>query len=314
MICGPVVSAIIPTFNRGHIVCEAVDSILRQSYPKIEVIVIDDGSTDDTLEALRPFGDKIKIIAQNNSGPSAARNHGIAASRGEIVAFLDSDDLWLPTKIERQVALMEKAGKSVPCCLCNITMQWVDKELTSFQISGLTPSSGEGIWLNADEILATRFVLLNQGIAIRREVLDRIGGFAESLRVLEDHDLSLRLSLEGPWAFIREPLAIWRQSTSGSLYQNAQKNEIHWRSTLLEILERHLTKVRNEHQHVKLARYLDWELQRARRLLRAAILSEAGSWDSSATGYLLRAYERYRSALFRRSPWFPMMKIERIEC
>jgi glycosyltransferase involved in cell wall biosynthesis len=303
------VSAIIPTYNREHIVCEAVESILRQTYPKIEVIVVDDGSTDGTLSALEQYGDRIRIITQNNSGPSAARNRGIEASNGEIVAFLDSDDLWLPTKIERQVALLVKADRSVPCCLCNIAMQWVDKKLTSFQIAQLSSAIEEGVWLNPDEVLATRFVLTNQGIAIRHEVLDRIGGFDEGLRLLEDYELSLRLSLEGPWAFIREPLVTWRQTTSGSLYQNAQKDEIHWRSSILAILENHLAAVQLEHRDTTSVRHLAREVRRASRSLKAVKLSGTGSWNSFVMGCLLQRYERYRSALFRRMPWFPKMRI-----
>ena len=109
----------------------------------------------------------------------------------------------------------------MPCCLCNIAMQWHDRELGSFETAWLYPSVEEGLWLNVDEMVATRFVLFNQGIVIRREVLKRIGGFNEGLRLLEDTDLALRLSLEGPWAFVREPLVVWRESQE-SLYQESR--------------------------------------------------------------------------------------------
>ena len=122
-----IVSAIIPTYNRAHLVTEAIDSVLAQTYPHIEVIVVDDGSTDDTMARLAPYGSRIRVIRQENAGPAAARNKGIAASSGGLVAFLDSDDLWLPAKIERQVRLLQKAGTSIPCCLCNINMRWEPK-------------------------------------------------------------------------------------------------------------------------------------------------------------------------------------------
>src|SRR4051812_26873537 len=96
------VSVIIPTYNRANVVSEAVESVLNQTYSKVELIVVDDGSTDDTLEKLRRFGNTITVITQENAGPSAARNAGIANARGDLIAFLDSDDLWLPTNLERQ--------------------------------------------------------------------------------------------------------------------------------------------------------------------------------------------------------------------
>src|SRR3954470_1099780 len=213
----PLVSAIIPTYNRDKVISNAVDSILKQTYENIEIIVVDDGSRDGTRERLAKYGDKISVIAQKNAGPAAARNRGIKASRGQFIAFLDSDDEWLPNKVEQQVSLLRRAGNAVPCCLCNIRMRWDVSERESFDIAWLKPSASEGIWVNVDEVLATRFVLFNQGIMIRREAIEKIGGFDESLRLLEDHELALRLSLEGPWAFIREPLVVWHE-TAGSLY------------------------------------------------------------------------------------------------
>src|SRR5687767_13189801 len=103
----PLVSVIIPTYNRASVVCRAIDSVLGQTYGNIEVIVVDDGSTDETLERLHSYGDRIRVLTQANAGPSVARNRGIAVATGGIVAFLDSDDYWLPTKVARQVVLLE---------------------------------------------------------------------------------------------------------------------------------------------------------------------------------------------------------------
>jgi glycosyltransferase involved in cell wall biosynthesis len=304
------VSAIIPTYNRAHAVCEAVESVLNQTYSKIEVVVVDDGSTDDTQAQLKKYGNRIRVITQNNAGPAVARNHGIAASNGELIAFLDSDDLWLPHKIDRQVALLHKAGVSIPCCLCNITMRWTDMERTSFETAYLAPSLEEGIWVNVDEVLATRFLLFNQGVAIRRNVLEKIGGFDENLWLLEDHELALRLSLEGPWAFLREPLVIWRESTSGnSLSQKAQKEESRWRERMVQILEKHLATVTEGRQHSTLRRNVHRELKRNRRCLRAAQIGELGSCGA-AVAKSIRKIEQYRRAVFIRSPWFPKMKVE----
>ncbi len=105
----PTVSVIIPTYNRRAYVQEAIDSVLAQTYTDYEIIVIDDGSTDGTGEALRErYGDKIIYEWQENQGLSAARNRGIESSRGQYIALLDSDDLWMPEKLERQVACLSQ--------------------------------------------------------------------------------------------------------------------------------------------------------------------------------------------------------------
>lgn len=308
----PVVSAIIPTYNRAHIICEAVDSVLTQTYPHIEVIVVDDGSKDDTLARLQQYGGRIRVVSQANAGPASARNRGIAVARGDLIAFLDSDDIWLPTKIERQVALMQRAGASVTCCLCNIMMKWNSGDRASFDIALLKPSVEEGVWLNPDEVLATRFVLFNQGIMIRREVLERIGVFDESIRYLEDVEFPQRLSLEGPWAFIETPLVIWRESMTNSVFKNSQRDELCTSECMVEVVETHLKRVEAARRDARLRKYVSRELGRARRHLWSAKLAHSGSWGS-ALAASVETVERYRSALFRRSPWFPKMKVARVQ-
>lgn len=304
------VSAIIPTYNRSNIVVEAIDSILSQTYRNIEIIVVDDGSTDDTRERLRRYGNRIRMISQQNAGPGIARNRGIAAARGELIAFLDSDDLWLPTKIERQVLQLQKAGQSVPCSLANIVMRSDNMEVTSFDISLLNPALEEGIWLNVDDILATRFVLFNQAVVIRRAVLDQMGGFDESLRFQEDYDLPLRLSLEGPWAFIREPLVIWRESKTGSVYKSSQREEVCCSTCTVQVFEKHLAMVQDSCQRRYLQRQVNRGLRKARRELRIAKMKQTNSFGASSIAALLRSMEVYRNAAFRRSPWFPKMKVQ----
>ena len=102
------VSVIIPTYNRANLVTEAINSVLMQSCKDIEIIVIDDGSTDNTSKVLKTFGDRIRYIKQKNMGAGAARNRGLKEANGKYIAFLDSDDIWLDFKIELQVAIMEK--------------------------------------------------------------------------------------------------------------------------------------------------------------------------------------------------------------
>ncbi len=302
------VSAIIPTYNRAHIICEAVDSALAQTYTNMEVIVVDDGSKDDTLALLKKYGDKIRVVAQPNAGAAAARNRGIAEARGELIAFLDSDDIWLPEKTRRQVDLMQRAGASVPCCLSNILMKWNSGDRDSFAIACLETSAEEGLWLNVDQVLATRSVLFNQGIIIRRETLDKIGGFDEKIRYLEDYELPLRLSLEGPWAFINTPLVVWRESMTNSVYKNSLKEELCTNECMVQVFEGHLTRVQKAGRPARLQRSVQRELSRARRQLWTSRVSQKGA-IGSAISASMKHFERYRGALSRRLPWYPKMKI-----
>src|SRR3990167_8128796 len=100
----PRVSVVIPTYNYARYLPQAIDSVLGQTYPHIEVVVVDDGSTDESRDVLRAYGSRIRWVQQERQGVSAARNRGVRESRGDLVAFLDADDRWLPTKLERQVA------------------------------------------------------------------------------------------------------------------------------------------------------------------------------------------------------------------
>ena len=302
----PLVSVIIPTYNRCALLCETIDNVFEQTYRNFELIVVDDGSTDETLSGLRQYGDRIRVITQANAGAAVARNRGIAVAHGEIIAFQDSDDLWQPTKLERQVALLGKMDTSVPCCLCNAVMRFVNrKETTSFAISLMRPRHEEGAWLNVPEVLATRFVLFNQTVAIRREVLERVGGFDEDLKYLEDYDLPLRLALEGPWAFIREPLVIWRGGSPGSFYEQGLNDPIALKECELKIFERMLARVEHGDQQASLQRLLKRQLRSVRRQLKATELSRTDSPGKRAIGMLLMRVDHYQGAAFRRSPWFP---------
>ncbi len=108
------VSVIIPTYNRVKTIERAVNSVLAQTWTEQEVIVVDDGSTDQTGEILKVYGDKIRVIRQQNGGVSAARNAGIKAATGEIISFLDSDDEWLPSKTERQGEICTSSARNQP--------------------------------------------------------------------------------------------------------------------------------------------------------------------------------------------------------
>ena len=192
------ITVVIPTYNRYGLLKIAIDSVLDQSYRDFELIVIDDGSTDDTHALVRSYGDSLVYLKQENQGPSAARNRGIEESRGSLVAFLDSDDRWHPDKLLIQIEAME--------------------EEPGYLIS----HTGE-VWYRNGELLRQKkkhqklpgyiferslsmcMVSMSTVIA-RRELFDHIGCFDEKLPCCEDYDFWLRASLRYPFLLVDQPL------------------------------------------------------------------------------------------------------------
>jgi glycosyltransferase involved in cell wall biosynthesis len=223
------VSAIIPVFNRERTIARAVTSALEQSYANLEVIVVDDGSQDGTLDALEQFGNRISVFTQPNGGPSRARNLGASKSSGTILAFLDSDDEWLPHKIEKQVSMMQAYGRSMPCCVCNARYGDIDRPdtHTSFELAGLSVPYETAILENPVQMLTGTFLLFNQVAAIRREVFEQVGGFNERLRLMEDYDVSLRIATHGHWGVLRDTLVIKHEDTAGIGVSAMQDEFVH---------------------------------------------------------------------------------------
>lgn len=303
----PLVSVIIPTFNRADVVCAAIESVLQQTYQNIELIVVDDGSTDDTLHKLAVYGEKIRVLCQDNAGPSIARNRGVEASHGKILAFLDSDDLWLPTKIEQQVHVLKNVENSIPCCLCNAIIHGnPSNKRTSFALSPLQTIYDKGIWLNVTSVLSTRFVLFTQAVTVRRSSFDKVGGFDESLWIMEDHDLALRLSLEGPWAYIKEPLVIYNKGTFDSLADKARRNSIQLQQCIKAIHMKALSDKRIKCK--KIHRNLLRTIRTSEAKIRIARRCEDVFPGASILSTILNMNLKYKAAAFRRSPWFPKME------
>jgi len=209
------VSVIIPTYNYGHYLSEAVNSVLSQTFPIDEIIVVDDGSTDNTEETVRTFGDKVMYVRKENAGLSAARNTGIEHSTGDLVAFLDADDIWYPEKTEKQVALFEvdeEIGMTYSCV----------REFESDTGETITTwCEGKEGWL-ADDLLrfeGAAVIAVGSTGLIRRDVFEKVGKFDMELRHSEDWDLSYRISREFKIGFVREILVDYRNHG-----QNMHKN------------------------------------------------------------------------------------------
>lgn len=303
------VSVIIPTYNRAHSVGRSIESVLRQTYGRIEVIVVDDGSTDDIAGALVPYGDLIHVINQSNGGPSSARNTGVANAKGEIVAFLDSDDTWHPEKLERQMKLLTLGGSSVPCCVCN-ARNMIDGVFTetSFGIAGVDCELAEGYWLNPTDLIATRFLLFNQVVAIRRCAFEKVGGFKNHLRLLEDHDLAFRLSLLGPWAFISETLVTKYDEADGVGVQARRDPIVH--------LNASMTAIRGFlSEPIKPGGNVELQIQKSLRdgniEIRAITMINNGGGVLRLIGCLLKFSLRIRRGIRRRMPSWPQPKAVR---
>ena len=198
----PEVSVIIPTYNRGWILKEAIDSVLAQDFRDFELIVVDDGSTDDTGQILEAYGQDMTVYRQANMGVSAARNRGIAAATGRLIAFLDSDDLWLPRKLSSQIDFFN----SNPDAVINQTEEiWirngvrVNPKTRHHKISGMIFERSLGLCLVSPS-----------AVMMRRSLFDEVGLFDEDLPACEDYDLWLRISWRYPVHLIETPLIIKR--------------------------------------------------------------------------------------------------------
>jgi glycosyltransferase involved in cell wall biosynthesis len=204
----PRVSVIIATHNRAGYLREAIESVLAQSYRDFELIVVDDGSSDETREVVDSYGDRACYLYRENGGECAARNSGLARARGEYIALLDDDDLFLPHKLECQVAALEQLPEAGMAC--SGTRQFLDggRERAagaSLPVSG--PARLEDVF---GELLLWNRRVSVPGVLIRRACLDRVGPFDERLVCAGDEEMWLRISAEHPVAFSEPVVALVR--------------------------------------------------------------------------------------------------------
>ncbi len=199
----PAVAAIVPCFNATEFVASAVRSALEQTYPRLEIVVVDDGSTDGLTDALREFRDRIKLVMQPHQGLAAARNRGIRETEAELIALLDADDRWHPDKIRRQVAALATRPE---CCLVYTARQLINTTGASIQ-EGTTwyprppePVQGECL---VELVCANR--LMSSSVLFRRAALGTVW-FDKRLTACEDWDLWLRLAEQHQFAYLDEPL------------------------------------------------------------------------------------------------------------
>lgn len=200
----PEVSVIIPTYNRAKYVSQAIDSVLAQTYKDYEIIVVDDGSKDNTRQVLEAYKDKIIYLYQENAGVSAARNAGIKAAKGEWMAFLDSDDRWLPDKLLCQMEYINHSETKV--CFTNVIYVGKSEQLRQGNQRKRVAMRGEIFAEPFELILDNSHRLYVQTMLIERNLLGQVGYFDENLTVAEDTKLIFQLAFKVPFAYIDLPL------------------------------------------------------------------------------------------------------------
>jgi glycosyltransferase involved in cell wall biosynthesis len=197
------VSIITATYNMAGYIAETLDAILAQDYPHIESIIIDDGSTDNTMEVLQPYlaDPRVRVVRQENAGQTVAKNRGIAESRGEFIAFCDADDTWRQDKLSLQIPHFEDPAVGVVFSdiIC------IDGAGEVLDIPPMKRSEGNV----TAPLLVDNFVPFPTSVA-RASVLEEAGGFDENLSMSIDYDLWLRISVKYRFVWVKEPLANYR--------------------------------------------------------------------------------------------------------
>ncbi len=234
----PAVSVVLPTFNRASTVLGAVESVFRQTFSDIEVIVVDDGSQDGTADVLSRIDDprlRVEVLTRN-VGAGGARNVGIGLARAPWVAFQDSDDEWLPSKLERQMAQLANAGPSYVASYCGMAVVGgLDGPNTGRMNLRYVPDAGlTGLDGDILSVILRESFVSTQTLVARRDALMQVGGFDPNLPALEDWELVLRLAQQGLFAFVDDPLVMQRFSPNSITRSNAKRAQAH-----RQIVEKH---------------------------------------------------------------------------
>lgn len=268
----PRVSVVVPTYNRPRELTRAVESVLAQSWTDFEVLVVDDGSTDDTGRVAKSFSDnRVRYLRQpRNQGVSEARNRGIREARGGLVAFLDSDDEWEPEKLERQVALLEAAPRGVGLVYTGSRRAGGPRDGEVF-----IPSCRGDVY--REMLHHNVFDTGSSSVVAKRDVLEQVGGFDSSFPSMEDYDYWIRLARVCRVDFVPEPLVTYHDQ-AGDEARRSRAREAN-----LEAMDLLYRKHGEEMRRVGVAwlflrqaarRHLlsiSWHPKRARELLREAL-------------------------------------------
>jgi glycosyltransferase involved in cell wall biosynthesis len=286
------VSVIIATHNRETLVTEAIDSVLAQSMGVREIIVVDDGSTDNTRDRLSQYGDRIRAFFQSNLGASQARNYGIRQAQAGWIAFLDDDDVWLRGKIECQ---MQLARRNPNLGIIYCSDHAVDEQLQIIHTRHAADANRGDVF---EHLLIQNFIFTSCVIS-RKDAIEQAGFMNPDLQFAEDWDLWLRIAARHPVDFAAEPLVLYRQSATGCLTRDTKAADR--LSAMQAILERALTLRSVSGETARRARY---NLQRE---WSASQLTEGNNYRAfkhslRAIGSLPNKIEGYRLLAYSLTP------------
>jgi cellulose synthase/poly-beta-1,6-N-acetylglucosamine synthase-like glycosyltransferase len=292
----PTFSVVVAAYNAAATIGATLDAVLTQTCQDFEIIVVDDGSTDDTASRVRPYliDHRVRLHRQRNQGPSAARNAGIALASGEYVCMLDSDDLWLP----HYLTSMKEGLKQARTVGFAFTRSW-DLDQTTNRIRKFVSSPPDGAMDNQAAFLRALIEhnFIPNSTTVRREVLDRVGGFDPELLASEDYDLYLRIVSNGyAAAYVPGPSWIWRDRP-GSLTDDPSRMLIGLQGALTKALANY--RLPPEVAAVARSRVVAVE----RQLAALDRVGRVPAWLAArhAVGYVTRAW-RPRRACFRNPP------------
>ena len=229
------VSVIVPAYNAERWIASTLASALAQTHKKLEVIVVDDGSSDGTarvVESIATSEPRVRLLRQTNSGPPAARNAGIAVAKGSLIAPLDADDLWHPEKLAKQIAVMQSAGQKV-----GLVYSWfsIIDETGRVTARALRPRKQGNVY---EDLVVSNFISSGSIPLIRRSCVDEVGGYGRNVDGCEDVKLYLDIAEHYEFAYVPEFLVGYRRSR-GSVSQNLSNMMRSHERVLAEVRERH---------------------------------------------------------------------------
>lgn len=287
----PRVSVVISAYNAAAYLGEAIESVLAQTRPADEIVVVDDGSTDATATVARGYANRgVRLVQQPNQGAGASRNRGIRETSGELLAFLDGDDLWLPQKLERQLAYLAAHPEAalVSCIRWHWSQASDERHIEYF---GVRP----GRSLRHENVV--RNVVGNPSMTlIRRAVLDVVGGFDTSLRWGQDWELFMRIAEHGPIGFVNEPLMVYRWHPGGLSHERGIRRLDMFQGIALRGIARTRPRWRRP---ILLARRFSWDQFDRAVFAERLGLSRRRQLRHALLGLLIFPFERPASKLKR---------------
>lgn len=266
----PLVSVIITTYNTGPYVAETLESVLRQTHPRWEIIVVDDGSTDDTAERIEPFRQRIHLfLKQQNQGPAAARNRVLSSVSGDYIAFLDSDDVWHPDKLRIQLEVASQHPESGMIACDGVQFDGPKVLYPRLLVGPLTERldkspDGQLTGHFYRELLQLCAVCCPAQTLIPRHVVDRVGMLTAARNEACDYDYYLRVAMKYPITLHRDSLVRWRYRPD-SMSGPHERRRIVWALSVIPVLERHQSLCAEEDRPLvagrisRLSRRVRWE-------------------------------------------------------